>query len=355
MNERDFGMSTQKELLTIVIPAYNVQNYIEQCLDSLIQQTLRNHRVILVDDGSTDQMTSVICRKYAEEYPDWITYLRQENRGLGAARNTGLKYADTEYVAFLDSDDWLNTKYVETVTKELSKYRLTQIDLVFTLPVIYDSLTSGYQDWFDKKLFQEIFCSGDPLVSAAQERRLYHLEPNACRRIYRTDFLKKLNFAFPEGVKWEDVYPHFFLLHNAGYCLGIREVGFYYRINTPNQITASTGKGRLDVVKVFAQTLDYLFQEDCEDEVVLSAIYMLVSFSEWSISKSNVTVRGTLVRQLSNLFRLIPKKQTKLYIKQCPSRKDRMFVRLIRRKHLSFLMDDYLVQSTCVGLLKKLR
>ena len=79
----------------------------EQCLNSLWMQTVHNHKVIIVDDGSKDKYTSQICKSYAQKHPEMFTYIYQENKGLGAARNTGLKLVDTEYVGFLDSDDWL--------------------------------------------------------------------------------------------------------------------------------------------------------------------------------------------------------------------------------------------------------
>ena len=81
----------KKIMLTIVVPAYNVENYIEQCLNSLINQTDKDFRVIIVDDGSTDN-TASICKKYESESNGLIKYIYQENQGLGAARNAGLKY-----------------------------------------------------------------------------------------------------------------------------------------------------------------------------------------------------------------------------------------------------------------------
>ena len=99
-------------LLTFIVPAYNVEKYVGDCLHSLVNQSLMNHRIVIVNDGSTDN-TEEVCIQYREKYPELITYIRQENQGLGEARNVGMKNADTPYIAFLDSDDWLNTKYVE--------------------------------------------------------------------------------------------------------------------------------------------------------------------------------------------------------------------------------------------------
>ena len=102
----------EKALLTIIVPAYNVEAYIEECLNSLVNQTVRNHKIIIVNDGSTDK-TEEKCLKYKEEYEELITYVYQDNKGLGGARNTGMQYVDTPYLTFLDSDDWLSIKFVE--------------------------------------------------------------------------------------------------------------------------------------------------------------------------------------------------------------------------------------------------
>ena len=99
-------MQCEEKLLTIIVPIYNVELYLEQCLNSLVNQTVTNFKVILVDDGSKDG-SGIIAKRYAEKYPEMFRYLFKKNAGLGAARNTGMEYCDTEYVEFLDSDDWL--------------------------------------------------------------------------------------------------------------------------------------------------------------------------------------------------------------------------------------------------------
>ena len=92
------------KLLTVIIPIYNVENYLRQCLDSLVKQTNIQFNAILVNDGSVDTSGS-IAKEYCEKYKDMFSYIEQENKGQGAARNLGLKNVHTPYVTFLDSDD----------------------------------------------------------------------------------------------------------------------------------------------------------------------------------------------------------------------------------------------------------
>lgn len=97
--------------VSIIIPVYNVEKYIRKCLDSVVNQTLRETEIILVNDGSKDA-SGVICQEYADRYPN-ISYFYQENAGSAAARNCGLDHAQGEYVGFVDSDDWIEPDMYE--------------------------------------------------------------------------------------------------------------------------------------------------------------------------------------------------------------------------------------------------
>ena len=95
----------QRPLLSVIVPVYRVEQYLHKCLDSLVDQTYRNLEIILVDDGSPDTC-GAICDAYAAR-DERIRVIHQENRGLSGARNTGLDHARGEFVAFVDSDDYL--------------------------------------------------------------------------------------------------------------------------------------------------------------------------------------------------------------------------------------------------------
>lgn len=341
------------KLLTIVIPAYNVQDYIGECLNSVVNQTSLNFNIVIVNDGSTDEHTAEICSAYVKKYPDLITYIYQNNKGLGAARNTGMKYVRTPWVAFLDSDDWIVPNYVERFEIECGHFESRSIDIFFTLPTIYENTTHNCLDWYDKDNFEAIFYSGTRVVNPQVEKRLYCLEVNACRRIYNVDFLKRLNFSFPEGVKWEDVYPHFYLLSNAYAVAGIKDIGFYYRVGTSGQITASTGKGRLDMIKVFAQTFQYLLSSYRDYEVIMIAIQTLMNFARWSLDVADITTRKELVDKLSELFKLIPSEYLNDYKKQHKENKE--LINSIMSPVFRWTQKDYLTKVVCVKLIKKLR
>ena len=102
------------------MPAYNAEQTIARTIESILHQTDTRYKLIIINDGSTDH-TEAICKRYLEGNEDKVHYLFQENRGLGGARNHGMRLVDTPYVSFLDSDDWIMPQYVEKIIWHLDK------------------------------------------------------------------------------------------------------------------------------------------------------------------------------------------------------------------------------------------
>lgn len=110
------------ELISIVIPVYNVENFLERCITSVLNQTFENIEIILVNDGSTDNSLR-ICQQY-EKIDSRIFIINQENQGLSAARNSGINQARGKYICFIDSDDWIHEKYLEILYNDIEKIML---------------------------------------------------------------------------------------------------------------------------------------------------------------------------------------------------------------------------------------
>ena len=317
---------------------YNVQNFLSECLDSIANQTLKNFKVLLIDDGSTDK-TKDIAKKYVKKYPALFSYQYQENKGLGGARNTGIALAKSKYCLFLDSDDFLSTTTIEHLTQAIiDNY---EPDIVITAPTIYNSATQTYSPFFDNERLEWLF--KDKAVTNVEETPgLLALEASFWRCIWRTEFLKESNFPFLEHVSWEDVPPHFVLFHRAKRIMRYSYFPtFFYRINTGNQITASTGKNRLDVPVVFNQVITTMHKEKWKDEDVAHVIKMLATFVSWSISVIDDSYREEFVSKVHKLYRTLTKRDYrayKQYIK--PSFKERLIYKTYRSNHLHKLLFD---------------
>ena len=109
------------EKITVIVPVYNVENYLNKCLDSLINQTYKNLEIIVINDGSTDN-SGKICQEYAQK-DNRIIYIEKENGGQSEARNMGLDRMTGSYVTFVDSDDWVELDYVEVLYNKLIEYQ----------------------------------------------------------------------------------------------------------------------------------------------------------------------------------------------------------------------------------------
>lgn len=124
-------------LLSLIVPVYNVAEYLPKCMDSLLAQPRGSYEIILVDDGSTDGKSGALCDDYAARYPALVRVIHQANGGLGAARNTGLEAAGGEYLFFIDSDDWIAPDALSRLESEIEK---THADIyVFTFRYVSDT------------------------------------------------------------------------------------------------------------------------------------------------------------------------------------------------------------------------
>jgi len=340
-------------LLTVVVPICNVERYLRQCLNSLACQSSTEFKVILVDDGSRD-LSGEIAKEYTQRCPERFTYIFQENAGLGAARNTGLRHVETRYVEFLDSDDWLLPRTVENVLRVL-RHEPGEFDILFMAPVVFDMAANAFAPWPDTELVEDVF-KENRITSPQDTPAMYGLEASVNRCALRMAFLKELNFTFPEGVKWEDVFPHFYLFHHARRCTFVRNAGFCYRVNSGSQITALSGAARLDIVPVFASTVSCALENQWEPIEMAYIIQTLLSFVHWSMTVATREVRSQLTVEAHKLCRSLPKTSVKAYFELLrPSMIERAYLTLFRSGLFYGLLKNKRIESAAMRLMRGLK
>ena len=106
---------------SLIVPVYNVADYLQKCIDSILKNDCSDCEIILVDDGSTDGLSSEICDRNASAYPHLIRTIHQQNKGLGGARNTGIQQAKGEYLFFVDSDDTIAPNALAYLSEAIEK------------------------------------------------------------------------------------------------------------------------------------------------------------------------------------------------------------------------------------------
>lgn len=328
------GRKMKNNLFTIIVPIYNAEKYLRECLDSILNQSEQNFDVIMIDDGSKDSSTD-IAKSYAEKYPKFFKYFRQENKGLGGARNTGLVYSTGKYSIFLDSDDYIATKTIERLTKFLEKAEI-EPDIILTLPYIYNNATKTYLDFYDKDVLNWIF-RDENVLNVEKQPYLLSLEASFWRCIWRTDFLRKENLHFYEHTAWEDVPPHFSLFHNANSIMKFADAPtFYYRTNNSGQITSGSGKTRLDVPKVFDDVIKRMKREKWPIEERVEVYKVMHGFIHWSLAVIDDPYRVEMVKLLHKMYKQISWSDLKQYKKRINPPKKYYLMGLFLKSNLTY-------------------
>ena len=179
------------EKITVIVPVYNVENYLQKCLDSLLSQTYKNLEIIVVNDGSTDNSGN-ICQEYAQK-DNRIIYIETENSGQSAARNFGLDRMTGSYVTFVDSDDWVEQDYVEVLYRKLMEY---QADIAVANYYSYNESEGMYYfhifgDSYYEKVYDNVSIFENLYESS--EMKSFALI-SAWGKLYRADLFNDLRF-----------------------------------------------------------------------------------------------------------------------------------------------------------------
>lgn len=180
--------------VSVIVPVYNVEPYLDKCLNTLVNQTLKKIEIIIVNDGSKDNSEKII-EKYLKKYPEKIKYIKKNNGGLSSARNEGLKYASGEYIGFVDSDDYVS---LNTFNLMYKKAKEKNFDLVVcNLNYVYETKTKMVSAGLDKDLENE-----DEV-----KKNIVFLYPAVWNKLYKKEILDSLKFK--EGIWYEDVEFNF--------------------------------------------------------------------------------------------------------------------------------------------------
>jgi len=184
-------------LLSLVVPVYNVAPFLERCLDSLAAQDLDGMEIVFVDDGSTDDCPAILAR-YAAQHAQ-MRVIRQENGGLSAARNTGLDHVNGEYVAFADSDDWIEPGYYRRL---LALARANHLDLAHGNAMYHFESRREDHPIYRDALPTAVMPGREVLRRRLAEKTFLHM---VWMHLYRRDFITRLGMRFVPRLIHEDV------------------------------------------------------------------------------------------------------------------------------------------------------
>lgn len=220
--------------ISLIIPVYNVEDYLFQCLNSVINQIEAFDEVIIVNDGSTDH-SKEICEKYVSRYKHF-KLISQKNQGLSVARNRGINEASGDYIMFLDSDDYLRNDAVKILKEKLKE---TLFDMIlFDADIFFDkTVIKSKKNIYDRSLsgLDGKVMSGEEYFAKAYPENYI---VSVCMAIYKSQLIKKEKIFFPEGLYFEDNYFSFAFLEHANKIVYISDK-LYCRRYRINSITVS--------------------------------------------------------------------------------------------------------------------
>ena len=235
--------------ISVVLPVYNVANYLRKCLDSLVHQTFDDFEVICVNDGSTDLSLSIL-EGYAIS-DSRIKIITQENQGLSGARNTGIKEVKGDYVLFVDSDDWLDENALELLYEHVSGF---DPDITMFKFKYYDEDTGNFSEGpftnleaIDPSFYTGNFCYMDVLDI------LFKISHAPFNKLYKTSFLRKTDAQFLHGSYYEDLEFFYNVFLKAKKVSVLDEYLYYYRIREQS-ISTSGDEGSFDIFNILEST-----------------------------------------------------------------------------------------------------
>jgi len=228
---------------SIIIPVYNVEKYIKECLDSVMNQTYNNYEVIVVNDGTKDRSMDIV-----KNYD--VKVINQENQGLSAARNIGASKAKGEYILFVDSDDTIETDLLQRLDKALEK----DTDLIrYQLREVYEDKES-----IDYKEESFSTCSGE---NAFKKICKYHIVEAAPVYAIRREFFEKEKFEFAKGMVHEDFGLIPLIIMKAKKVKSISYIGYNYRQRSNSIMSTNDYKKTKKKVNDFLKHYTYLITE----------------------------------------------------------------------------------------------
>ena len=239
--------------VSVIIPVYNVEQYLRQCLDSVISQTFKDIEIIIVNDCSPDNSLEII-REYQQKDDRIVLVDLKQNVGLGFARNEGMKVATCKYITFIDSDDWVRNDYVEVLYNTIEKY---QYDVISPDFYEYDDVTQKFLRSKHPRNFYNINIS---TIDIKQEL-LCTEHIHYARKIYRLQFLKEKNIWFQIN-KLEDTLFIWEIILRTNKFMFIDNKIYYYRINRKGSIMATKSSEFFNNINLFYALKELIYKND---------------------------------------------------------------------------------------------
>ncbi|MBQ9991389.1 MAG: glycosyltransferase [Lachnospiraceae bacterium] len=289
------------DLISVIVPVYNIDKYIRRCVESIVKQTYQNLQIILVDDGSTDQ-SGKICDELAR-CDTRIMVIHQKNNGASGARNAGILHAEGRYIGFVDGDDYIEKEMYECLYSAAIAHKA-------------DIASCGYYEETGDQI--EIMCCSASTIALKKEeayRALFERKSSigcsCCNKLFdRTLFEKEI---FTVGIQGEDIELLYRILHHIKRVVCVNTVGYHYAHREGSTTTCPFNIRYMDVVNISEKIIQFI--RDNYPELLLEAYaYQLPWIIGGIIGINESPERKKYSKEKKYLARII-RKRLKIYFK----------------------------------------
>ena len=309
-------MSVKKDLISIIIPVYKVEKYLEKCLQSVIHQTYQNLQIIIIDDGSPDNCGK-ICDQYAK-LDSRIEVIHKENQGLSAARNLGISKAKGKYIGFVDSDDWISEHMYEhmhqIITEKKADVCICNFYNVIENENKIKNANKGIQEYNKLQILKEVLLDKK-------------IQSYAWNKLYKRELFNEVQY--PVGKKYEDIGTTFYVLEQCDKIVVTGEPEYYYFNRADSIVNHNTEQTILDYMELVNNRYDYIEKRYKElkkyNEYYLAKI-LLTAYSDASglenigeplkreLNQMHKKVKGIVQENEKEIYSFFGKKQQKQLI-----------------------------------------
>lgn len=324
-------------MISVIVPVYNVEKYLKQCIDSLLVQTYRDFEIILVDDGSTDS-SGLICDEYSKMNSN-IKVIHKSNEGLGFARNTGLVYVSGDYVTFVDSDDYVAPTLLENLFKGINEKDVNVC--IGGYKKINDSGDILYEEKYDTEIYERTTYTNEVFIKMLGSLPNKHdsVRMSVWNALYDMSIINNNNIRFPSERELisEDLIFDFYYFQHVNKCKLLNNSDYYYRTN-PNSLTMTYRKDRFKKTMVFYQHLNTLMINNSfsNESLIrfkkLIFIYVRMCIRQEKKKISNLKIKDSLI----NIKKICEEKSLKKIINEYPVEqlefKQKIFIYCIKHK-----------------------
>ena len=278
-----------KPKVSIVVPIYNVEKYLDRCIQSLLAQTLKEIEIILVDDESPDNCPQ-ICDRYVAKYT-YVKVVHKKNDGLGKARNSGMEVATGEYIAFVDSDDYIKEDMYEILLNLIKKY-----DADVSICNLYDVIDenecirnkeNGIREYSRLDILKEVLLDKN-------------IQSYAWNKLYEKELFDEIKY--PIGKKYEDIGTTFYVFEKCNKIVVTSEPEYYYLKRSDSLVNNVTESTVLDYTEIIIQR--YLYTKENIKE--------LKKYNNYYLAKTLITAHND-IELLGSISEKMQEKYKELY------------------------------------------